>query len=58
MKCENCTNTHDGSYGSGRFCNQKCAKAFSTKTKRKEINKKVSKKLSKGIVYNFANFGK
>ena len=37
--------THDGSYGSGRFCSCKCARGFSTKTKRSEINTKVSLKL-------------
>ena len=42
MICENCNQEHDGSYGSGRFCCQKCARAFSTKNKRKEINQKVS----------------
>lgn len=45
MKCENCNKEHDGSYGSGRFCSSKCARGFSTKAKRKEINEKVSKKL-------------
>lgn len=44
-KCENCNYKHDGSYGSGRFCSSKCARGFSTKKKRKEINKKVSDKL-------------
>lgn len=44
-KCENCNHEHDGSYGSGRFCNSKCARGFSTKKKRKEINNKVSDKL-------------
>jgi ribulose bisphosphate carboxylase small subunit len=33
--CENCKCIHDGTYGSGRFCSQKCAKTFST---RKSIN--------------------
>jgi hypothetical protein len=42
MVCENCGKDHDGSYGSGRFCNQKCAKGFSTLKDRKEINKKKS----------------
>jgi hypothetical protein len=46
MKCENCGNEHDGSYGSGRFCGSKCARGFSSKDKRLEINKKVSKTLS------------
>jgi hypothetical protein len=44
-KCENCDNDHNGDYGSGRFCSNKCARGFSTKNKRKEINKKVSNTL-------------
>lgn len=40
--CENCNKEHDGKYASGRFCSKKCAKGFSTKSNRKEINKKVS----------------
>lgn len=43
--CENCNKEHDNSYASGRFCSQKCARSFSTKKNRKEINKKISKKL-------------
>jgi hypothetical protein len=50
MNCENCGNKHDGTYGSGRFCSSKCARGFSTKTKRKEINQKVSKKLKKNFL--------
>ena len=49
MKCEYCEKEHDGSYGSGRFCGKPCSKGFSTKSKRKEINEKVSKKLTKNI---------
>jgi hypothetical protein len=45
MICENCSKNHNGSYGSGRFCSIKCARSFSTKNKRHEINKKVSEKL-------------
>jgi len=44
--CENCKKTHDGKYGSGRFCSSKCARGFSTKLKRKEINQIVSKKIN------------
>lgn len=44
--CENCTDEHNGTYGSGRFCSSKCARGFSTKAKRKEINKKVSKAIT------------
>ena len=28
MKCENCGNEHDGSYGSGRFCSEQCKQEF------------------------------
>lgn len=45
MKCDNCNKEHNGEYGSGRFCSSRCARGFSTKLKRKEINKKVSLKL-------------
>lgn len=45
MNCECCELEHDGTYGSGRFCCKVCARAFSTKSKRKEINERVSEKL-------------
>jgi len=45
LKCENCNIDHDGTYGSGRFCSLKCARGFSTRNKRQEINDKVSKSL-------------
>ena len=50
MNCENCDIEHNGEYGSGRFCSKKCSKSFSTKNKRKEINEKVSIKLTKNIL--------
>lgn len=31
MKCENCGNEHDGSYGSGRFCSDHCRRVYSGK---------------------------
>lgn len=43
--CEFCNCEHTGIYGSGRFCSQKCARAFSTRGKRELINKKVSRTL-------------
>jgi hypothetical protein len=46
MICENCGIEHEGNYGSGRFCSSKCARGFSTSKKRKEINNKISKKIS------------
>lgn len=45
MNCENCFIIHLGDYGSGRFCSSKCARSFSTKNKRQEINLTVSEKL-------------
>lgn len=45
MICEHCKNSHDGSYGSGRFCSPRCARSFSTSKNRDEINKKVSQSL-------------
>jgi len=45
MICEFCGKEIDGNYGSGRFCDKKCASAFSTKDKRDEISLKVSKAL-------------
>ncbi len=45
MLCENCNSEHEGQYGSGRFCCSSCARGFSTKSQRGEINRKVSEKL-------------
>lgn len=45
MICEYCEREHEGSFGSGRFCDTKCARGFSTKKKRGQINKKVSSKM-------------
>lgn len=47
MFCENCNNEHTGIYGSGRFCGIRCARGFSTKSKREDINFRVSSKMSK-----------
>jgi len=35
LKCELCNKEHDGTYGSGRFCSQKCSRSFSTKSDNK-----------------------
>lgn len=43
--CELCGTQTDGAYGSGRFCSSKCARSFSSKEKRQEINQAVSIKL-------------
>lgn len=50
MKCKNCNEKEVvkySKYSSGEFCSRECARGFSTKAKRKEINEKVSKKLTK-----------
>ena len=49
MICEYCSKEHDGSFATGRFCCIECSRGFSTKSKRKEINEKVSLKLKKPI---------
>ena len=43
MKCENCKQNHNGSYGSGRFCSRSCA---NTRTHSKETKEKISKTVS------------
>ena len=58
MICENCGKEHDGSYGSGRFCSQKCSKSHGNKVRnispeqRQLINKKISDGVKK---YNTEN---
>jgi hypothetical protein len=52
MKCEYCNNDHNGNYGSGRFCNVRCARGFSSREKRQEINRRVSEKLKGNIPWN------
>jgi hypothetical protein len=42
MKCENCNIKHNGTYGSGRFCSEKCAHSYPWKIKRKEMCKNIS----------------
>lgn len=42
MYCENCQEPHLGTFGAGRFCCLTCARCFSTKAKRTDINAKVS----------------
>lgn len=49
MNCKNCTHKvaiKYSQYSTGEFCSRECARAYSTKNKRVEINKKVSKKLT------------
>ena len=55
MNCENCNNKHNGTYGSGRFCSSVCARGFSTKYKRNEINEKVSLTVRNKIANDVSN---
>lgn len=55
--CEACGNSHNGSYGSGRFCSSNCAHSFSTKNCRNIVNHKVSNTLFKQKI-SFANKGR
>ena len=48
-KCLNCNEndaTKYSKYTNGKFCSSKCARSYSTKEKRKEINERVSEKLT------------
>jgi|SRR3990167_947089 len=54
--CEYCGDEHSGTYGTGRFCNSRCAHGFSTIIKRIEINEKVSKKLSGRKTWSSGSF--
>lgn len=45
MVCENCNTIITKKYGSGRFCSEHCARGYSTRNKRQDINSKVSKTL-------------
>lgn len=53
MICENCNIKYYIRYGGGRFCSPKCARSFSTKEKRNEINLKVSKKIKDKIANGY-----
>jgi hypothetical protein len=58
MNCEHCSEEHDGSYGSGRFCRSKCARAFSTAAQRDAISAKVSASLTGRPIWNGKGFQK
>ena len=53
--CEYCGLSHEGAYGAGRFCNERCARGFSTKQKRQEISLKAKNLLKGKRVGNAAN---
>jgi len=42
MKCEKCNKEIDGTFGSGRFCNRRCA---NSRIRTNEIKEKISKSL-------------
>lgn len=51
-KCENCSKEHEGLYASGRFCNNKCARSFSTKNKKIITKHKSCVDCSKEVLVN------
>jgi len=59
MKCKNCE-INDAvkysKYSTGEFCCRECARAYSTKEKRKEINEKVSETLKNKNVKKIRNY--
>lgn len=48
LKCENCGNEHDGSYGSGRFCSKNCKCSYAGKNVK---NRKSNLKFLKDTEY-------
>lgn len=51
MNCLTCNNPHDGSYGSGRFCNEHCARKYARNLRKKEVDEKITRTINK-IVHN------
>ena len=47
MKCEKCKKEHDGSYGSGRFCCEFCARSNSTKKDKEKFKNAICPKCGK-----------
>jgi hypothetical protein len=48
MKCEKCEVEHDGSYGSGRFCTQKCANS-NVRSSESKLKSSLAAKASKNV---------
>lgn len=46
-KCERCNQKHDGFYGSGRFCSQKCARSSATRNDKNYKKKALCKYCNK-----------
>lgn len=57
FKCENCGKEHDGTYGSGRFCNTICSHSFSSKTNNEKRRSNISKTF-KEKKYSFQHLSK
>lgn len=53
--CERCNKKHNGKFGSGRFCSQKCAQ---TRTRSKEVKKKISNGVKRYINNNLESLTK
>jgi len=50
MNCDSKEAVKYSKYSNGKFCSRECARSFSTKSKRKEINEKISKTMT-GVNY-------
>ena len=53
--CEQCKCQHDGTYGSGRFCSQKCARTYATSHITKEQYKQIHQKLHSDYIASHPN---
>jgi len=47
MICEHCKKEHSGTYGAGRFCNEKCCRTYSSNINKKQKGKAISKAMKK-----------
>lgn len=56
--CENCGKTHNGLYGSGRFCSEYCAKSYSSKYNKRKLKEVNCVNCGKKILINKHSSGK
>lgn len=49
--CDNCGAFHNGTYGSGRFCSEKCSRSFSTKRDNKKELKEARCVICGDLIY-------
>lgn len=54
-KCEVCGKSHNGTYGSGRFCGYKCRQKYASLKGRKKANEAAKLKCSKACECPYCN---